>query len=324
MKTRHRSPSFTRLFPLAALVCLALSLMLPAQPAQATTGNGWKITSLRPSESETCVGQIIPVYGSYRFVTGPDDPLTPLVGPDRITTAASIGQTSPMNLFPGTPVADFMFDYVANHIGSDQISATLEQNGRPLTSELVGITVKEKCGYNFYLNAVMRTVMQGEDWSEELEWDLSSKGLLTPVEGGDSDKLISRSQIRLVMNVISYNVPHCTQVVLNPGMATGVVEVTADISSGYLVNVRFAPPERFDWVFTANVICDGKSQLVDVPLDLTRFTSEDPWVEQDFLPSGGTEEVRIPYFEGGLRGVRSGGGSGAYIALLTLRREKSR
>ena len=316
-----------RIFRWGSLVFLLAGLVLvapAARPAQAADeASGWVITSLTTAEPEICIGQKVSVFGEYNYVTSSSNPLTPLTGPDKIITHAIKGNTGPQNLYSGTPSGSFEFEYEGVKDGQDTITAEIIASGQSTGSKSVPINVTKTCVYSYSLVATMDSSKQGGGASIAFKNVITAQGKLTVDISGNRTHLTSNRRIEATTTLTQFSVPDCENATTQPGYAAGSVLAEADLSSQRLVMLKINAPKNFDWIYQDQGACDGHSIQVGKTFDLSQLTKNAPdWIEQDFLPDGGTVNLKLDMFEQALDNCQKGGMSCSYTATLKLTRQK--
>jgi|WetSurMetagenome_2_1015567.scaffolds.fasta_scaffold57232_2 hypothetical protein len=326
MEKRSRIFRSSMFIGLAVVFLMFVVTFLFTVPVQAQDKQGWFISSLQTSEPEICLGQQVSVYGEYDYnvgvVTGDLAPLVPLSGPEKIVTHAVIGDTSPKNLVPGLNTGSFAFDYIGTKEGQDKIVVTIIDKGETVNTKTIPITVMKKCIYSFRLVAHMISSDKSGDLSQSFQNTLKAVGKLTSDNAGNQTVLNGSTKIEVVTDYLDFTMPDCQLFTWSPGFARGSIKATADISSGILLHFQIAPPKNLDWILRTEGACDGESAAVSANIDLASLTHNDPWIEQDFLPEGGTKNIKLDIFEQGLKNCKKGTMTCSYTATLTVTREK--
>ena len=306
---------------LLSVLALAAPAARSAQAADSSTG--WVITSLTTAEPEICIGQRVSVFGSYTYMTSTSVPLMPLTGPDKITTHATLGNTGPQNLYPSTPAGSFEFEYEGVKAGQDQIVVTIISDGKSALVKSAPITVTKSCVYSYSLVATLDSSGQSGGVFLSYRNTIKANGKLAVDSSGDRTHLTGGTRIADNTTWTQFSMPGCESSTPNPGFAEGVVTATADLSSQRLVTLKIDAPKNFDWVYKDEVECDGHPLPVNMGFDWSQFTKNAPdWIEQDFLPQGGTYSIKLDIFEQALNDCASHGMNCSYSASLTLTREK--
>jgi len=322
MEKRFRTPLFSRLTGWIVLLIFLLSFISPVGPVQADDQAGFVITSLSPAETEICIGQKVSIFGEYAYNVDPASPLIPLAGPDRIITHAGVGTTGPQNLYPGVPSGSFEFEYQGVEAGTDQVTASIIYAGKTVEGKPVAITVTKKCVYSYRLVAHIISDASKGNVIDKFENTITIGGKLVTDYSTSMTLLTGTTRVEVVTDYLEFKMPDCALFTWSPGYAEGSADVRADLSSSSLVKFQIGLPKNLDWVYKAAGECDGQAAGVSDNIDLTQFLHDDPWVEQDFLPEGGTKQIKMYFLDQAMRNCAKGGMQCDYNATLTLTREK--
>jgi hypothetical protein len=320
MEKRFRAPVYFRWIGVVILLLSLLCMTWPAAtPAQAQEKTGFVITSLSPAESQICIGQKVSVFGEYAYKHSPDDPLVPLGGPDKIVTKGGQGGTDPQNLYPGLPSGSFEFEYVGVKAGQDLIFADIIYDGKSVDEGKAPITVTQKCIYSYRLvEHLIVDASKGDSIIDKFEETLKTVGKVVLDNSVSSIQLTGTSKIEETTDYLDVKAPNCKLITWSPGYAVGYVKATADISSGSLVKFQIAKPEKFDWLFNFEMVCDGRPSSKSLVFDLSQ-AMQDPLVEEEFLPDGGTKVIKSDPYK---QACQKGGMTCTYNVTLTVTRER--
>ncbi len=323
------------------LMVMLLVLASPAPfSAQAAEKSGWVITDLKPAEPEICLGQTISVYGSYAYktpppadygplapLTGPAQPdLAPLKGPEKITAHANqdMGRIIGMPITPGLVKGDFQFEYFAAKDGQDSIAVDIIDNGKTYKGESVDINVTKKCVYSYRLVAHLFHTYSDSDGSLSDESTLKAVGKVG-LEPDSMTILSSTGQINWTNDWIDLSWPLCQTTTADMGLARGNLVVSIDLSHEGLIKVTLSKPQSLKFVTAPGLTCNGQPyNYYDINADLLAMFPDDPWIEETFLPEGGTVPVKVFAFDEQCKDnfMAAGHVTCSYEATLTVKREK--
>ena len=323
MGKRSRTPLCYRLIGWFISFLFLLSLISPVGLVQADNKTGFVITSLSVAEPEICIGQKVSVFGDYEFNLDPALPLVPLAGPDVIKTHAGVGTTGPQNLYPGVPSGSFEFDYQGVKVGTDQITAGIIYAGKTVDEKSVSINVTQKCVYSYRFIAYQDSFVTQPDESYTIRNTITASGKLVTDPSASITQLTGTTRIELVTDILNFKPPpDCQLFTWSPGYAEGSADVTADISGGLLVKFKIGGPKNFEYLIHVAGECNGAPSSGSAEIDLSPYLQIDPFLEHDFLPEGGTEQIKVDYLDQITRNCYKGGMSCNYDAWLILTREK--
>jgi hypothetical protein len=300
---------------LAVLCALALALApLPAPLALANT-DLYEIRLSTGRVKEMCVGQSIWIEGTFNTKYGQ---IAQLIGPE-IRTLALGGQTTPLRIFTGSGGGTFHFKYTAKEAGMDTIFATIQ--GTSINREAgtqVKINVVEKCAYKFDLNVEMNAVAQDEGALEIIKYTMRIRGTMK-MEAGSGSKMKAYPTIQFRTEMIEYIVPDCTLVSPNVARGMGFSEVTGElVDDGEFLDVWFDPPEDLRTDFTVQAICNGEGITFNRVVPLT--SKANPWIEASFPSQGGSKEVKVDFFDQGVKNFQQAGHTASYKGILKVER----
>jgi hypothetical protein len=322
-----------RLFLILALTIGTLSL--PASRAAAEIPrsgdsnqprepvHSYQIKFLHPHASKLCVGQKTILEAEFGGVGG----LTPLVPVSSITFWTSNGNAfSQESLYPVVTAGVVSSTFTAKNPGTDTLDVDVSiysyDNGTP-TGEIISdhdtttITVM-KCRYHFALHGQLDVTISKGDVYESLEIILQADGELAE----DSDQpghLSGSADIRLELNILALEVPGCTLLGYDPGLAEGTAEASADVSEdGTSVSVTIGSSKDFAWKVNATGQCEDQT----VSVDMSGFTVTDDLVDAlEISGQGGAASVQVPLLDKGLSRLEAAGATGSDSAVLTLTAE---
>ena len=300
---------------------------LAASESQVNT-NDIFILQISQARPEVCVGETVTINIAWA-PNGAKDygglaPLTPLVGPSRITLKASHGTFYPgAPNPPGSPSGTTSVSYTAESEGTEKIFAQAWLGGSSDAIATDSFTVKA-CEYYYTLKSQLDMSVTAEGLSYTARYNVKSWGTLVPVDSEHPRQLEARDKrVKLSATITSWSSSECVLFTFEPGSGSGRVDAHVDPGPMGIGNVlKLAPPVDLAWNLDLSFACDGNSSTVS---GVHPITSDDPWVQTTFPDGVGTQDVVLDMFEVPYQKlVGSEGITISYVATLTLEKKESK
>ncbi len=272
-----------------------------------------------------CVGQKTFVDVAYRVNQGQEETKEPSA-----TVSATNGTVAKEGAFPGAGYGQwgagvFNFSFTATTPGTATIVAMINQGDGSATTT---IKVLEECKYDYKL--VVTLHVRGSDGGIVLEWEdvyTSEGSIVLDTTGSFGTAWDRAATLKRTMKILDMLFPkndacNVPATVWTHTGGTGKVDVIGTIpSTGDSFNIRFRYPNVESTDSFSTPCKDGP---ISKDMD-TGFVAPDldPWVEEDFAPSGGTRQIKIDKFEEAVKLLNGSPGTVAYyFAVLTVTRVK--
>jgi hypothetical protein len=314
-------PGMNRFVRLVCLILAAASLFLATGAAVTPTPSKYTVT-IGADEYRVCVGQTVNIVVSYSLNEGQTETAKP-----SIYVFASHGKVTPETSTGARDTSYVGVRYTAENTGLDTITAYINK-GDDGSAKMV-MRVVGDCQYGYKLVILLKSSGNNSDivykWQDyfKSEETFSVIQMISDLSAGQTIQSLKALFATLYIDDLQFpsnkdcDVPATVWTGLE-GNGTLIVKGEMLKSSRLdLVRVEFSSA-GMDHSPTFTTPCGDQTKTVTLPLSF----SVSPFIQEDFPYTGGERNIKIDYFEKGVKQLKRGGSDASYEAYLKVWRVK--
>ncbi len=314
-------PGKNRFVRLVCLILAAASLFLSTGAAPTQTPSKYQV-SIIADGYQVCVGQTVNIVVSYSLNEGQKDTAAP-----SIYVFASKGTVTPETSTGARGTSYVGVRYTAENPGTDNLEASI--NGGYDGSAKMAIKVLQECQYSYKLVILLKTSSHAGDlsyiWQDyfKSEENFAVVGMGMDLSPGQTIQSLKPLFATIYIEDLQWpsnkdcNVAATTWTGLE---GTGTLIVSGEMvksSRQDLVRVNFSSA-AMDQTGTFTIPCKEETRTVPLPMSF----SVSPFIQEDFPLQGGARNIKIDFFEKGIKNLQSGWTIASYKAYLKVWRVK--